>query len=51
MVPAFKTIRERSAARKYGFVSLLSVVGKFFEKVVHSWLIDHLEKYGLSSDF
>ena len=33
------------------FVSLLSVVSKVFEKLVNNRIVDHLEKYGLFSDF
>ena len=32
-------------------VSLLSVVSKVFEKLVNNRIVDHLEKYGLFSDF
>ena len=33
MVPVFKNVRERSAAKTYHSVSLLSVVSKVFEKL------------------
>ena len=45
MVPVFKNVGERSTAKNYCPVSLLSVVSKVFENV------DHLEKCGLFSDF
>ena len=51
MVPVFKNIGERSTAKNYHAVSLLSVVSKVFEKIVNNWIVDHLEKCGLVSDF
>ena len=45
VVPVFKNIGERSTA------SLLSVVSKVFEKPVNNRIVDHVEKYGLFSDF
>ena len=51
MVPVFKNVGERSTAKKYHPVSLLSVVSKVFEKHVNSRIVDHLEKCGLFSDF
>ena len=51
MVPVFKNVRERSTAKNYCPVSLLSVVAKVFEKLVKNRNVDHLEKCGLSSDF
>ena len=50
VVPVFK-IGERSAAKSYCPVSLLSVVSKVFEKLVNNGIVDHLEKCGLFSDF
>ena len=50
MVPVFKNAGERSVAENYLPVNLLSLVSKDFEKLVN-WIVDHLEKYGLSSDF
>ena len=50
MVPVFKNVGERSNAKNYHPVSLLSVVNKVFEKLVNM-IVDHLEKYNLSSDF
>ena len=51
MVPVFKNVEERSAAKNYHPVSLLSVVSKVFEKNVNNKIVDHLEKCGLFSDF
>ena len=51
VVPVFKNVGERSTAKNYGPVSLLSVVSKVFEKLVNSRIVDHLEKCGLFSDF
>ena len=46
----WKNVGERSTAKKYHPVSLLSVVTKVFEKLVHNRIADHLEKCGLFSD-
>ena len=51
MVPVFKTVGERSTAKNYCPVSLLSAVSKVFEKLVNNRIVDHLEKCGLFSDF
>ena len=51
MVPVFKKVGERSAAKSYRAVSLLSVVSKVFEKCVNKRIVDHLEKCGLFYDF
>ena len=51
MVLVFKNVGERSTAKNYHPVSLLSVVRKVFEKLVNNSLFDHLEKCGLFSDF
>ena len=51
VVPVFKNVGERSTAKNYRLVSLLSVVSKVFEKLVNNRIIDHLEKCGLFSDF
>ena len=51
MVPVFKNVGERSTAKNYGPVSLLSVVSKVFEKVINNRIIDHHEKCGLFPDF
>ena len=47
MVPVFKNVGERSTAKNYHPVSLLSVVSKVFEKLVNNRIVDYLEKYGL----
>ena len=47
VVPVFKNVGERSTAKKYSPVSLLSVVSKVFEKLVNNRIADHLEKCGL----
>ena len=51
MVLVFKNAGERSTAKNYRPVSLLSVVSKVFEKLVNNRIVDHLEKCGLFSDF
>ena len=51
MVLVFKNIGERSTAKNYHPVSLLSVVSKVFEKLVTNRIFDHLEKCDLFSDF
>ena len=51
MAPVFKNVGEKSTAKNYCPVSLLSVVSKVFEKLVNNTIIDHLEKCGLFSDF
>ena len=51
LVLVFKNVGERSAAKSYRPVSLLSVVSKVFEKLVNNRIVDHLEKCGLFSDF
>ena len=51
VVPVFNNIGERSTAKNYRPVSLLSVVSKVFEKLVNNMIVDHLEKCGLFSDF
>ena len=50
VVPVFD-IGDRSTAKNYRSVSLLSVVSEVFEKLVNNRIIDHLEKSGLFSDF
>ena len=47
VVPVFKNVGERSSAKNYHPVSLLSVVSKVFEKLVNNRIGDHLDKYGL----
>ena len=51
MVLVFKTGGERSTAKNYHGVSLLSVVSKVFEKLVNNRIVDYLEICGLFSDF
>ena len=51
VVPVFKKVEERSTAKNYHPVSLLSVVSKVFENLVNNRIVDHLEKCGLFSDF
>ena len=51
VVPVFKNVGERSTAKNYHLVSLLSVVSKVFEKLGNNRIVDHLEKCGLVSDF
>ena len=42
---------QRSTAKNYHPVSLVSVVSKVFEKLVIKRIVDHLENCGLFSDF
>ena len=51
VVPVFKNVGERSTAKNYCSVSLLSVFSKVFEKLVNNRIVHHLEKRGLFSDF
>ena len=51
VVLIFKNVGERSTAKNYRPVSLLSMVSKVFEKFVNNRIVDHLEKCGLFSDF
>ena len=44
MVPVFKNVGERSAAKNYRPVSFLSVVSKVFEMLVNNRIVDQLEK-------
>ena len=50
MVPVFKIVVERSAAKNYHPFSLLSVYSKVFEKLVNNRIVDQLEICGLFSD-
>ena len=50
-VPVFKNVGERSTAKSYPQVILLSVFRKIFGKLVNNRLVDRLEKCGLFSDF
>ena len=47
VVPVFKNVGERSTAKNFRPVSLLSVVSKVFENLVNKRTVDHLEKCGL----
>ena len=47
VVPVFKNVGERSTAKNYHPVSLLSVVSKVFEKLVSNRIVGHLKKCGL----
>ena len=47
MVPVLKNVGERSTAKNYCCVSLLSVVSKVFEKLINNRVVGHLEKCGL----
>ena len=51
LVPVFKNAVERSTAKNYWPVSLLSVLSKVFEKLVNNRIVDHLEKCDLLPDF
>ena len=51
VVPVFKNVGERSTAKNYCPVSLLSVVSKVFEKLVNNRIAGHLEKCSFFSDF
>ena len=52
VVPVFKNVGERSTAKTYHPVSLLSVVSKVFKKPVNNRIVDHLEeKCSLFPDF
>ena len=47
VVPVFKNVGERSTAKNYRPVSLLSVVSKVFEKLVNNMIAGHQEKCNL----
>ena len=51
VVPVFKNVGERSAAKNYLPVSLLFVVSTVFEKLVNNGIVDRLKNCGLFSDF
>ena len=51
VVLVFKNVGERSTAKNYRPVSLLSVISKVFEKLVNNRIFYHLEKCDLFSDF
>ena len=45
MVPVLKNVGERSTAKNYRPVNLLSVVSKVFGKTVNNRIVDYLEKW------
>ena len=47
MVTVIKNVGETSTAINYHPFSVLSVVGKVFEKLLNNRIVDHVEKYGL----
>ena len=49
LVPVFKKIGEKSTAKSYCSVSLLAVVSKVSEKLVNKRIVDHIEKFLVSS--
>ena len=51
MVPVFKNVGERSTAKNYRPVNLLSVVSNVFEELINNRIADQLEICGLFSDF
>ena len=51
VVSVFKNVGERSTAKKYRPVSVLSVISKVFGKLINNRIVDHREKCGLFSDF
>ena len=51
VVPVFKNVGKRSTAKNYRPVSLLSVVGKVFEKRLNNRIVNHIQKCGIFSDF
>ena len=51
VVPVFKNVGERSTAKNYRPVSLLSVVSEVFEKLVNNRIVDSLEECDLFLDF
>ena len=44
MVPVFKNVGERPAAKNYHPVSLLSVVSEVLEKLLNNGIVDYLGK-------
>ena len=51
VAPVFKNVGDRSTAKNYCLVSFLSVVSKFFERLLHNRIVNHLKNCGLFSDF
>ena len=50
VVAVFKNVGERSIAKDYHPVSLLSAISKVFEKLVNNRIVDQLEKCDVFSD-
>ena len=44
VISVFKNVEDRSTAKNYHPISLLSVVSKVFGKLVNTRTVDHLEK-------
>ena len=51
VIPVFRNVGERSTAKNYCPISLLSVISKVFEKLENNRIVDHLEKCDLFSNF
>ena len=51
VVPVFKNVGEMFTAKSYHPVSALFIVSIVFKKLVNNRIVDHLEKWGLFSDF
>ena len=51
MIHPFKNVGEKSVAKNYHLVSILSVVCKVYEKLVNNKLVDYLEKCDIFTDF
>ena len=51
VVSVYKNVVDRSTAKNYHLVNLLSVVSKVFIELVNNRIVDHLEKCDLFSDF
>ena len=47
MVSVFKNVGDRSAAKNYCPISLLSVVSKVFEKFLNNRIVNHLSGFSL----
>ena len=50
MVPIFSNVGERSTAKNYCPISLLSVASKVFERLLNNGIVDLLGKCGCFSD-
>ena len=51
VVLVFKNVEEKSAAKNYPPLHLLSMVSKLFEKLINNRIADHLRKCGIFFDF